>query len=177
MTPLNAHERAEMHALIESEWPKLERFFRSKVPPGEIQDLAQNTLLGFVRRGDVPPDKQRAYLWTIARRQVVDYYRRGNRRGVSFDSSVHAVAQGGTTMSSLFNRRNDVMRVIQTLPLDHQTALELKYGEGLTDPEAALALEVSLATYKRYVAAALGVLREGHGLEGEKLVGAAYQGR
>ena len=40
MTPLNAHERAEMHALIESEWPKLERFFRSKVPPGEIQDLA-----------------------------------------------------------------------------------------------------------------------------------------
>lgn len=176
MTPLDASERAEMNALIQSEWPKLERFFRSKVPPGEIQDLAQNTLLGFVKRSQVAPDKQRAYLWGIARRQVVDYYRRGNRGGVGFDSSIHAVSQGGPTMSSVYNRRNQIMRAVQSLPLDHQTALELKYGEGLTDPEAAEALDVSLATYKRYVTAGLAALRERYGIDGEQQVGEAYQG-
>jgi RNA polymerase sigma factor (sigma-70 family) len=176
MTPLTASERGQLNSLIATEWPKLERFFRTKVPPGEIQDLAQNTLLGFVKRKDTPMENQRAYLWCIARRQVVDYYRRGRGGAVGFDSSVHAVSQAGPTMSSVINRKNQILQALQSLPLDQQSALELKYGEGLTDPEAAMALEVSMATYKRYVAAGLATLRAHYGVNGEQQVAAAYQG-
>ncbi|MCA9533062.1 MAG: RNA polymerase sigma factor [Myxococcales bacterium] len=176
MTPLSPAERAEVDALIKSEWPKLERFFRSKVPPSDIHDLAQNTLLGFVKRPDTPLENQRAYLWTIARRQVIDFYRRGRGDATAFDSSVHSVMHAGPTLSSVINRKNQILKGLQSLPVDHQTAIELKYGEGLTDPEGAVVLDVSMATYKRYVSAGLETLRRLSGVVSEEQVGNAYRG-
>lgn len=173
--PLSAQQRIQIDALIRSEWPKLERFFRSKVTPGDIQDVAQNTLLAFVHRSGGPMDNQRAYLWQIARNQVADLYRRRGVLPAGFDSSQHSVMQFGPSMSSVINRKNQLTRALQSLPVDHQMAIELKYGEGLTDPEAAVALQVSMATYKRYVSAGMAALRDQYGVTDLDQVGEAYR--
>ena len=175
MAQLTAQQRITVDALIKSEWPKLERFFRSKVPQGDIQDVAQNTLLAFVSRSTNPVENERAYLWQIARNQVADVYRRRGVLPAGFDSSLHSVMQFGPTISSVINRKNRLTKALQSLPLDHQMAIELKYGEGLTDPEAAIALQVSMATYKRYVSAGLATLRDHYGLNDLEQVADAYR--
>ncbi len=175
MLPLSAQQRAEIDALIKSEWPKLERFFRSKIPPGDIHDVAQNTLLAFVHRSQTPLENQRAYLWQIARNQVADMYRRRGVLPAGFDSSLHSVMQFGPSMSSIINRKSQLTQALQKLPVDQQMAIELKYGEGLTDPEAAVALQVSMATYKRYVSAGVATLRDQYGVTNLEHVGDAYR--
>lgn len=175
MAQLSAQQRIQVDALIKTEWPKLERFMRSKIPPGDIQDVAQNVLLAFVRRSNTPMENQRAYLWQIARNHIADHYRRRGLVAAGFDSSVHSVIHLGPTMSSVINRKNRLTKALQGLPLDQQTAIELKYGEGLTDPEAAAALEVSMATYKRYVSAGLATLRSQYGVTDPEQVGEAYR--
>lgn len=82
----------------------------------------------------------------------------------------------GPTLSSVINRKNQILKGLQSLPVDHQTAIELKYGEGLTDPEGAVVLDVSMATYKRYVSAGLETLRRLSGVVSEEQVGNAYRG-
>ncbi|MCA9575525.1 MAG: sigma-70 family RNA polymerase sigma factor [Sandaracinaceae bacterium] len=175
MSQLTAQQRTQVDALIKSEWPKLERFFRSKVPYGDIQDVAQNTLLAYVKRVGTPIKDQRGYLWQIARNQVADMYRRRRVLPDGFDSSVHSVMNFGPTMSSVINRKNQLTKALQSLALDQQTAIELKYGEGLTDSEAAIALEVSVATYKRYVSAGLSTLRDQYGVTDLEQLGDAYR--
>lgn len=175
MRQLSVDQRMQIDALIQTEWPRLERFFRSKVPPSDIQDLAQNTLLAFVSRTDTPIENQRAYLWTIARRQAIDFYRRGRLGAAAFDSSQHSILHFGPTLSSVINRKNQLVRALQSLPVEQQMAIELKHGEGLTDPEAAAALEVSMATYKRYVGAGMATLRDHFGVTDLEQVGQAYR--
>ncbi len=175
MAQLNAQQRIQVDALIRSEWPNLERFLRSKVQPGDIHDVAQSVVLAFVQRSNTPMENQRAYFWQVARNHVADHYRRRGLVTADFDSSVHSVIHLGPSMSSVINRKNRLTKALQSLPLDQQTAIELKYGEGLTDPEAAIALQVSMATYKRYVSAGLAALREHYGVTDMAQVGEAYR--
>jgi RNA polymerase sigma factor (sigma-70 family) len=126
-----------------------------------VQEIAQATFLGYVERFDAIHSDHKAYLWQIARFQVLKYY--GRHRGVAgtpFDSQVHTVNDLGPTVSSALDRRNRVVCALQTLPADHQMAIEFRYGEELSLEETAAALDVSLATAKRYIAAGEQQLRK-----------------
>jgi len=59
----------------------------------------------------------------------------------------------GPTFSSRLDRRTQLLKALQALPLDHQIALELRHGEGQSLEEVAESVGVSLATVKRYLAA------------------------
>jgi RNA polymerase sigma-70 factor (ECF subfamily) len=155
--PSNNNETLE--ALIEHEWPKLRRFFRTKVADADALDLVQNTMLAYIS-GRPTPGTERAYLWGIARKQVLKHYEKHRHGGDPFNSSEHGVPDVGPSLSSKIDRREHIVAALIKLPADYQMAVELRYGEGLELQEVADALEVSLATVKRYLDHAMTTLRE-----------------
>ena len=63
-----------LERLIQDEWPKLRRFFHSKVPESEVLDLVQATMLAFVEGRHRAEGGEKAYLWGIPRFQVLKLY-------------------------------------------------------------------------------------------------------
>ncbi len=139
--------------LISDQWPKLRRFFRTKVPDADVLDLVQATMLAFWEGRSRVTGSERAYLWGIARLQVLKHYER-LRPATPFDSSVHTAMDLGPSLSSRLDRRTRLLQALHILPADHQMAFELRHGEELSLEEVADAIGVSLATVKRYLAAA-----------------------
>jgi RNA polymerase sigma factor (sigma-70 family) len=148
-----------LEGLIKNEWPKLRRFFRTKVPEGDVLDLVQNTMLGYVEGGPRDPSAARAYLWGIARKQVLKHWEKHRRQSEPFESAKHTAMDLGPSLSSKLDNRNRIVAALHTLPADQQMAIELRHGEDLKLEEVAEALEVSLATAKRYLSAAEDKLR------------------
>lgn len=138
--------------LIQENWPKLKRFFRSKIPEPDCYELVQATLLTFVekhRAGTI--DNPRAYLWGIARMKTLKYISSKRTAAAEFDSAIHSVMGPQTTLSARFDRRDKLMNALRELPMECQIAFELHYGEELTNDEVAAAMEVSPATAKRRI--------------------------
>lgn len=165
MTTTDPAARAALEKLIRDEWPRLRRFFRTKVPDVDAYDLVQASMLAFVEHGK-EGDSSRAYLWGIARNKVLQYYGK-HRPTTSFDSTVHGVLDVGRTLSSRLDDRDRLLEALRGLPADHQMAFELRHGEELSLEEVAAALDVSLATAKRYISAATDRLRVTLGVEAE----------
>jgi RNA polymerase sigma factor (sigma-70 family) len=155
-----ATREATLARLIEEEWPKLRRYFRTLVPESDVLDLVQNTMLAYVE-SDGPSDqaKERAYLWGIAWRQSQRYYEKHSRKGVPFDSAVHTASQLDGSFTSQLDRRDRLVAALHRIPVQQQSAMVLRHCEGLTLEEIAEALELSLATVKRYLTAAEQTLR------------------
>jgi RNA polymerase sigma-70 factor (ECF subfamily) len=164
-----------LQTLIDCEWPKLHRFFSTKVPACDVLDLAQSTMLAFIEGGLRDPGAARAYLWSIARKQVLKYYEKHRGRADPFDSEHHTAMDLGPSLSSKLDQRNRVVAALRTLPADQQMAIELRYGEDLKLEEVAEVLGVSLATVKRYIAAATEKLRAELGSVDEVEVAEAYK--
>ncbi|MEM6994904.1 MAG: sigma-70 family RNA polymerase sigma factor, partial [Myxococcota bacterium] len=75
--------------LIERHMPRLYRFFASRIE-AEADDLCQQTLADCVKNRDKIEDDAegrnfRAYLFTIARRRLLKYYRTRRRAAARFD--------------------------------------------------------------------------------------------
>ncbi len=156
MTP--SREQTIEH-LITHELKRLRRFFETKVPPGEVQDLVQQTMLAFVEKRDTITGSERAYLMGIARFQVLRHYD-ARRASTPFDSTLHTALDVAPTFSTLLDARTRLGEALHELPLDHQIAFELRHVEELPLMEVAEAVGVSLATVKRYLAAAETKLRD-----------------
>ena len=151
---MNQNRDAILEQLIREEWPKLRRFLRTKVPEADVLDLVQATMLAFVEGRARATAGERAYLWGIVRLQVLKHYEKHRRETQPFDSSIHTAMDLGPSLSSKLDSRNRLIAALHTLPVDQQMAIELRHGEGLKLEEVAEALDVSLATAKRYLGAA-----------------------
>lgn len=153
-----------LEAMIKEEWPKLRRYFYTKVPESEILDLVGQTMLAFVEGMDRITGSRRAYLRGIAHFQVLKHYAK-SRPSVPFDSTVHTAMDVGPAFSSRLDTRTKLLRALHQLPLEQQTAFELRYGEEYSREEVAQALGKPLATANRYLAAAEAKVREALGPE------------
>ena len=177
--PIMTTPRPELAPLIRAEWPKLKRFFESKTSAPDCYDLVQKTLMAWVEKLDAGGvDNPRTYLWGIARFQLLRYFE-GKRPSAQFDSSIHMVGARATTLGTQLDRRHNILDALRALPLDQQMAIELRLGEGLSLQETADALDVSLATAKRYLKSATDQLRESLGDVVSDLlpdIAAAYRG-
>lgn len=156
MTP---DDRAALSQLIDEQWPRLRRFFRSKAPEPDVLDLAQRTLLIYVEKVTVGEVAGAGFLWGIARNVLRQHYARA-RVAQPFDSTVHSVTDLGARLSSQLSDRHQLAVALRSLPADQQMAFELRHGEELSLEEVSEALGVSLATTKRYLAAARDALGE-----------------
>lgn len=148
-------ERVE--TLIRRESPKLTRFFRTKIPAEDVQDALQKTLLAYLE-GEPQPGKERQYLWGIARNQLLKYYEERRVNNVAFNSLEHGVASFGPGLATRLDWRNRLVEALQKLSLDDQMMVELRHLEGLKLEEIAEVVDLSLATVKRRLDAAMRVL-------------------
>jgi RNA polymerase sigma factor (sigma-70 family) len=144
---------ATLNALVQELYPQVKRYFRSRVPEPDCYDQANETIRAFLASDRAKVENPRAYLWGIARNQVLKYIR-GRRASVGFDSELHSIAEFRTSISVTVVRRNRLLSALANLPVDHEDAFELHYAEGLTIDEVASVMGKSAATVKRHLASA-----------------------
>ena len=140
-------------------------FFRTKVDDDDREDLIQRTFLACVEAKDRIRQGQRlrAYLLTIARRQLVEHWRRRGRIQRLEDLRGLSVTKLGITPSRLAETRQEERLLLQALrdvSVDHQTVLELYYWQELSVAELAQVLEVAPGTIKSRLARARAALAE-----------------
>ncbi|HLT39808.1 MAG TPA: sigma-70 family RNA polymerase sigma factor [Enhygromyxa sp.] len=150
---------AEIAATVRDVYPKLRRFFAKKVPPAEVQDLAQETIVTFLEKDVSQMEDPRRFLFGIARNKLLQHFDR-RRPGQPFDSQLLSVRQVSTTLGTKLHRSTVIIENMQGLPIEWQIALELRYGEELKLTEVAEAMQMSLAQVKRYIKDGLGKMRE-----------------
>ncbi|MCX4243274.1 RNA polymerase sigma factor [Paraliomyxa miuraensis] len=152
-------------ALVKRHFWGVYRFFRNKVDDA-AEDLAQRTFLACMEaRGRVRPELSfRAYLFGIARNQLMLYLRRHHRSAHLFEPTKTSVADLRDSRADVKLVRNQQQRALllalRQIPVDFQIAVELYYWEELSVSEVAAVLDVAPGTVKSRLARARDKLRE-----------------
>lgn len=157
-------DRAAGQALFERHFDALFRFFESKINGGDVSDLVQRTFLGCVEARDrfQGASSFRTFLFAIARHELCGFYR-ARRKGEQIDFGVSSVADLGATPSTLVRHRAEraaLGEALQSLPLDLQIAVELRFWEGLSGPDLSVVLGVAEGTVRSRLRRALESLRD-----------------
>lgn len=160
-------DQAAGNTLFDRHFDALRRFFRNKVALPLVEDLIQRSLLACVEavprfRGD---SSFRTYLFTIARRQLVDHIRRAGRRAgrEAPDLSVTSIRDMGLSPSRVaasLEHQALLAEAMQQIPVDFQITLELYYWEQLEGPELAEVLGIAPATVRTRLFRARQALRK-----------------
>lgn len=114
----------------------LMRYYRRKLPPEQIEDLVQDTLLTVHRKlASYDPDRQYTpWLAAIARFRFVDHLRSAYRHAaeaIDENDSDFATDEESATLARL-----SLQRLFEALPDAQQRAIELVRIEGLSISEA-----------------------------------------
>ncbi len=164
---LRAWRRQDAQAgnvLVRRHFRSIFTFLRSKVPD-HVDELVQRTMLACVEARERIDERRsfRAYLFGIARRQLIYHYRRARQENERFDpmlESVHDLAGSPSQVAAIRQEQHLVLDALRSLPLDLQITLELHYWEELTVNEVAAVLEVPPGTVKSRLHRARERLRE-----------------
>ncbi len=151
--------------LVRRHFGSIYAFFRGKAPQA-VDELVQHTFLACVEAAArlEAATSFRAYLFGIARRQLIYHYRRAQRELGRFDPMVESVHDADGSPSRLLALRQAeqaMLEVLSTLPLDLQITLELHYWEGMSVAEIGHVLEVPPGTVKSRMHRARELLRAG----------------
>lgn len=126
-------------------------FFRTKIVK-DVDDLVQNTFMAAVgKAANFRGGSVRAFLLGIARYELLEYLRRTTRREARIEPMISSIYDLATGPSSELRREetHDQLRVaLQSLPIDQQIALELRYWHELSMDEIAEIQEVATATVR-----------------------------
>lgn len=134
-------------------------YFRSKLSSeDDVQDLLQTTLVACTeqkeRRRLEEVASFGAYLFGIARHKLLSFYGRGSRR---FDWEelgsvpVADLSPGPSTLLKMQQRVDLLLMAMGELSIDQQTAIQLKYWNGMKQREVADALGVPPGTVARRI--------------------------
>jgi RNA polymerase sigma factor (sigma-70 family) len=141
----------------------LYRFFVGKVTR-DVEDLIQQTFLACVEGRDRFRGEGRAsfraYLYGIARNLLHGHYR--SRSHERFDAVVTSLEDLAPSPSQLIDgaaQERVLAAALRRIPVDAQVLLELHYWEGLTHPELAAVIGVSLGVIKGRIQRAKDLLR------------------
>jgi RNA polymerase sigma-70 factor (ECF subfamily) len=156
--------------LIERHAPRLQRFFAACVHSA-VEDLCQQTLTECVRslariEDDGEARSFRGFLFTVARRRLLNHFRDRTRAEQRFDPLEHSVAdvgEGPSTLLRIDENRRKVVDAMRRLALDLQIAVQLHYWEELTAAEIAGVLEIPVGTVKSRLLRAKKALRDALG--------------
>lgn len=173
-----AGEAAAGNRLCKQYEAVLRRFFVTKVPPQDVDEMVQQTWLAMSRARDgLHVDEAvagaerarelgnfRCYLFGIARHMVLGFYK-GRRRhgGVEFDPEVESLATLEPSIShqlSLQRHLQWVELALQDLPLELQLLFEGHYLEDLSGSQLAQALGLPEGTVRSRLRKARQLLNE-----------------
>lgn len=159
-------DRERGNRLFRRHIKSVSRFFRSKVPDA-AEDLTQSTFLAIAQRDLGRRGLEvgfRAYLFGVARNQLLMYLRGKMRADQRFDpltwSAPDVVGVGPVKMVARQQQASLVAAALQRVPVDYQVALELFYFEALSVAEIGAALERPQGTIKSLLSRGREMLRE-----------------
>jgi RNA polymerase sigma factor (sigma-70 family) len=147
-------------------YPWLLQWVRGKVGDGPAYEITQEVFKIYTAKAQVEQILlPKPYLLKIARFRVYKHYEALRRTSEPFDSSVQSLVidRPQPSPDTLLDRQDRHVRLraaLEALPADHLLAIEFRYIHELEMKDVAVALDVSLATAKRYVRAALDRLRD-----------------
>ncbi len=149
-TDLAARSRALRGALT--------RYFQRRLPDAnEVDDLVQEVFLRIVRRGDSQDlDRFEGYVFETAASVLKDRFRRRRVRmsasHVSFEPDLHGQTDVSPEQTILAREAlRSTTRAIMALPERTRTIFVLRRLEGLTHPEIARRLGLSLSAVEKHM--------------------------
>jgi RNA polymerase sigma-70 factor (ECF subfamily) len=159
-----AGDRERGNQLFRRHIRSVSRFFRTKIPDA-AEDLTQSTFLAVAqldpaRLGDAP---FRAYLFGIARNQLLMHLRGKMRADKRFDPLTWSAPDAGASPVKIVARQQQqslLASALQSVPVDYQIALELFYFESMPIADIAAALERPVGTVKSLLSRGRELLRE-----------------
>lgn len=146
-----AGDDAAGSAVVRRLFPRVQRMLRGKVPDDAVADLTQQTFVELSRGlAKVDPDRDLAPLvFTIARRQMLHYYRYQRRHPVDpLQATAEGLAPSQSKVVHSKEVRETLAAALRQLPLDSQMALELRYWEKQPLESIAEVLSVSVGATK-----------------------------
>jgi RNA polymerase sigma-70 factor (ECF subfamily) len=149
--------------LLKRHFRSVYAFFANKVG-GPPDDLIQETFRACVESRSKIRDGSsfRAYLLTIARRELYRTYRQ-RASLVTFEPgqvSVEQLVPSPTAIIAKDEHQRLLLKALRRLPLEFQIVLELAYWEQLPSAEAAQVLDIPAGTFKSRVRRAKEMLRD-----------------
>ncbi len=159
-----AGDSAAANTLTARHYASIRRFFDLKVTH-LAEDLTQQTFLAAVEgveryRADAG---FRAYLFGIARYQVLRTLRKQGRHEQAMRFAASAAPSKATSLSVVAARREEqqvLLMALTQLPTDLQIAVELFYWEGMSSTEIGAVLEVNPSTITTRLARARHVVQQ-----------------
>lgn len=142
-------------ALFARYYDRVSRFFANKVTTDRA-DLVQATFSACLDKIDglERAASFRSFLFSIARFELLHYYRRKSRREVELDAEQHTVCSLDPTPSGVIAEHEEqrlLLEGLRRIPIDLQIVLELSYWEKLTSAEIGDMLSVPTGTVKSRV--------------------------
>lgn len=136
----------------------LTRYFQRRLPDAnEVDDLVQEVFLRIVRRGNSQDlDRFDGYVFETAASVIKDRFRRRRTRmtssHVSFEPDLHSRADVSPEQTVLAREAlRSTTRAIMALPERTRTIFILRRLEGLSHPEIARRLGLSLSTVEKHI--------------------------
>ena len=143
--------------------PSIARFFQNKLPE-QCEEMMQQTFLALVESRDRINEgvTLRAFVLSIARHKLIDHLRKisGGRNEAEELGSIAAIAPGASTIIAQKREQRLLLEGLRRIPIEHQTALELYYWEGLNANEIAAVFGISHSAMRSRLAKARALLEE-----------------
>lgn len=149
--------------LFSRHFESVHRFFANKVWGGEIDDLIQETFLGCVRGRERVRSSFRAYLFGVARLQLLKHIersRRGRREDEYNSVRVAALDASPSQLAVAQEEQELLLRALRRLSIEHQVLIELFYWEEMQSLEIAEVLEIPHGTVRSRLRRARELLAE-----------------
>lgn len=150
--------------LLKRHFDPLYRFFCNKLEK-DADDLIQNTMLSCVRSRDRfrREGTFRAFLFAVARNELLHHLRSRRRDRLVLDPDVSSVVDCGESPTSMLAAKSEqklLLLALRRLPINVQTLLELHYWEDLSTRELGEVLELPHGTVKSRLRRARALLQE-----------------
>ena len=157
-------DRSAFASLVERWQTRLINFFyRSTRNRADAEDLAQETFLELYRAASryTARGTFNAFIFTLARRRLIDSYRKRSRRPLDFiDPTDFVMQQQAEAKDSSREIEEAFHRALATLPENQRNAILLLQQQGLSYDEIAESLNASLSSVKTWIHRARTHLRE-----------------
>ncbi|MEN8725483.1 MAG: sigma-70 family RNA polymerase sigma factor [Lentimonas sp.] len=157
-------DRAAFSSIVERWQTRLINFFhRSTSNRSDAEDLAQETFIELYRAAKryQPRGTFNAFIFTLARRRLIDSYRKKARRPLDFiDPTDFVMQQQADATDHTAEIQEAFHRALADLPDNQRDAILMLQQQGLSYDEIATALDCSLSAVKTWIHRARTHLRD-----------------